>query len=75
LIRLIVVVEGQTEEAFVKEVLKPHLDQRQIYTSVTIVGKLVARRRNNRERGGGTFAIGKGIFNIFLKTTLPGICA
>lgn len=54
MIRLIVVVEGQTEEAFVK-VLKPHLDQRQIYTSVTIVGKLVARRRNNRERGGGHF--------------------
>ncbi len=37
--RLIVVVEGQTEEAFVKDVLGPHLDAFGVYTSATIVGK------------------------------------
>lgn len=53
--RLIVVVEGQTEEAFVKEVLKPHLDDRGVYTSATIVGKMNAQRRGHRGRGGGHF--------------------
>ncbi|MCB9520292.1 MAG: DUF4276 family protein [Myxococcales bacterium] len=53
--RLIVVVEGQTEEAFVKEVLKPHLDDRRVYTSATIVGKMIAQRRGHRGRGGGHF--------------------
>ncbi|MDX9723306.1 MAG: DUF4276 family protein [Myxococcota bacterium] len=53
--RLIVVVEGQTEEAFVKEVLKPHLDGRGVYTSATIVGKILAQRRGHRGRGGGHF--------------------
>ena len=53
--RLIVVVEGQTEEAFVKEVLKPHLDDRGVYTSATIVGKMIAQKRGHRGRGGGHF--------------------
>ncbi len=53
--RLIIVVEGQTEEAFVKHVLGPHLDACGVYTSATIVGKLVAQRRGHRERGGGHF--------------------
>ncbi|MBN8229075.1 DUF4276 family protein [Corallococcus macrosporus] len=35
--RLIIVVEGQTEEGFVKGVLCPHLNARSIYTSVIIV--------------------------------------
>lgn len=35
--RLIIVVEGPTEEAFVKRVLGPHLDARSIFTSVIIV--------------------------------------
>ena len=53
--RLIVVVEGQTEEAFVKKVLGPHLDDRGIYTSATIVGKMNAQKRGHRGRGGGHF--------------------
>ncbi|HFE46025.1 MAG TPA: DUF4276 family protein [Nannocystis exedens] len=53
--RLIVVVEGQTEEAFVKEVIGPHLDALKVYTSVTIVGKVVVGRRGHRGRGGGRF--------------------
>ena len=53
--RLIIVVEGQTEEAFVKEVLKPHLDDRGVYTSATVVGKMNAQKRGHRGRGGGHF--------------------
>ena len=53
--RLIVVVEGQTERAFVREVLKPHLDVRGVYTSATVVGKVTAQRRGHRRRGGGHF--------------------
>ncbi len=55
MIRLTVVVEGQTEEAFVKEVLAPHLLQREIYVSATIVGKVAAQRRGRGGRGGGHF--------------------
>jgi hypothetical protein len=53
--RLVVVVEGQTEEAFVTEVLKPYLDDRGVYTSATIVGKMVAQKRGHRRSGGGHF--------------------
>lgn len=53
--RLIVVVEGQSEEAFVKEVLRPHLDPLGVYTSVTIVGKIVGQKRGHGRRGGGHF--------------------
>ncbi len=53
--RLIVVVEGQTEEAFVKDVLGPHLDLLGVYTSATIVGKVIAQRRGHHHRGGGHF--------------------
>ena len=41
--RLVVVVEGQTEEAFVKEVLAPHLWGRGVHASATIVGKQCPR--------------------------------
>ena len=51
--RLIVVVEGQTEAAFVREVLAPHLNALGVYTSATIVGKMIAHKRGHRERGGG----------------------
>ena len=54
--RLIVVAEGQTEEAFVKEVLAPHLDPLGVYTRATIVGKLVTERRGHASRGGGAFS-------------------
>lgn len=53
--RLIVVVEGQTEEAFLREVLIPHLAARSVWASVTIVGKAVAQRRGHQGRGGGHF--------------------
>jgi len=53
--RLIIVVEGQTEEAFVRHVLKPHLEPLGVYVSATIVGKMVARRRAHKGRGGGHF--------------------
>ena len=52
---LIVVVEGQTEAAFVKDVIKPHLDLRGVFASPTIVGKLVAHERGHTQRGGGHF--------------------
>lgn len=53
--RLIVVVEGQTEEAFVRHVLKPHLEPLGVYVSATIVGKMNAQKRGHQGRGGGHF--------------------
>lgn len=53
--RVIVVVEGYSEEAFVRQVLRPHLENIGVLTSATIVGKLVAQQRGHRERGGGRF--------------------
>ncbi len=53
--RLIVVVEGQTEEAFVKDVLRPHLADHGIGASATIVGRGIAQKRGHQERGGGHF--------------------
>jgi hypothetical protein len=54
--RLIVVVEGQTEEAFVREVVCPHLQALGLYdVSATIVGKITAQRRGHNNRGGGSY--------------------
>ncbi|MCA9621928.1 MAG: DUF4276 family protein [Myxococcales bacterium] len=53
--RLVIVVEGQTEEAFVKQLLAPHLAAHGVYASTTIVGKLTAQKRGHRGRGGGHF--------------------
>lgn len=53
--RLIVVVEGQTEEEFVKQVLGPHLAGYGVYASATIVGKHIAQKRGHGARGGGHF--------------------
>jgi hypothetical protein len=53
--RLIVVVEGQTEEPFVKDVLVGHLANHGVFASVTIVGKVVAQERDHSGRGGGSF--------------------
>ena len=53
--RLIAVVEGQTEAAFVRDVLAPHLDDLGVWTSATVVGRVIAERRGHRERGGGSF--------------------
>lgn len=53
--RLIVLVEGQTEEAFVKGLLTPHLVDRGVYVAATIVGKLIGQRRGHGKRGGGHY--------------------
>jgi hypothetical protein len=52
---LVVVVEGQTEQAFVHALLRPHLAELGVFASATIVGKLVAARRGHSTRGGGAF--------------------
>lgn len=39
MVRVHVLVEGQTEETFVKGVLQPHLNQRQIYLFPRLIGK------------------------------------
>jgi hypothetical protein len=36
-IRLTIVVEGQTEEAFVKQVLRPHLDARDVFATPVVI--------------------------------------
>ncbi|MEZ4399119.1 MAG: DUF4276 family protein [Kofleriaceae bacterium] len=53
MIRLVVVVEGQTEEAFVNEVLGPHLAARQVFTSPMIVATRRDPRTGAKSKGGG----------------------
>src|SRR5690606_20056059 len=53
--RLIIVVEGGTEERFVKRVLTPHLQTHGVYAAATIVGKRLSQRRSGARRGGGNF--------------------
>ena len=50
MIRLHLVVEGQTEEQFAKSVLTPYLGSRNIVTDVRLV--ITSRRRNRTYRGG-----------------------
>ena len=49
MVRLLILVEGETEETFVKEVLSPHL-----YTNGfhSISAKLMGNARNRNRRGG-----------------------
>lgn len=57
--RLIVAVEGQTEDNFVRRILVPHLWGFGIVVSATIVGKAKAAARGNSSkgsRGGGCYA-------------------
>lgn len=57
--RLIVAVEGQTEDNFVDRILKPHLWDYGIRVSSTILGKVKAAARGNSgqgARGGGCYA-------------------
>lgn len=57
--RLIVAVEGQTEDNFVRRILQPHLWGFGIVVSATIVGKAKAAARGNSgngARGGGCYA-------------------
>lgn len=53
--RLVFVVEGQSEETFVNDLLVPHLADHGVFASATIVGKLIAHKRGHRVRGGGHF--------------------
>lgn len=39
MVRLAVSVEGQTEERFIKEVIAPHLQNREIYTDPVLLGR------------------------------------
>ena len=51
--RLVVVVEGQTEEAFVKDALGPHLWDRGVFAAATIVGTPKRRGSAPLNKGGG----------------------
>jgi hypothetical protein len=51
--RLVVVVEGQTEEAFVRDVLTPHLADWGVFTAATIVGTPKRRGSAALQKGGG----------------------
>lgn len=53
--RLFVVVEGQSEEDFVRRVLAPHLLTHGVYAAATIVGKQIANARGHTIRGGGQY--------------------
>ena len=55
MMRLIIVVEGETEETFVDDVLTPHLQDYGVYARATIAGKVTAQRRGRTQRGGGHF--------------------
>lgn len=53
--RLIFVVEGQTEETIVRDVLEPHLAAVGVFAAATRGGKVVAVERGHRQRGGGHY--------------------
>lgn len=53
--RLILVVEGQSEEAFGNHTLAPHLLNHDIYAVVTIVGTPTKRGSRPLQKGGGAF--------------------
>jgi len=57
LIRLTVVVEGQTEEAFVKHILGPHLDALEVFTTAIVVTTRRDRATGKKlGRGGGDWS-------------------
>lgn len=62
--RLLVLVEGQTEEGFVKQVLAPHLLEFNVFASVTIVW-------TKRLPGGGGFKGGGRRFKKYDETLRP----
>ena len=53
MIRLFVLVEGQTEEAFARSVLAPHLHAHDVYVFATIVGTPKRRTSAPLVKGGG----------------------
>lgn len=53
--RLVIVVEGQTEEAFVKDLLVPYLSPLGVYPSATVVGTPNRRGSEPLQKGGGSW--------------------
>lgn len=60
--RLNIVVEGQTEEAFVNQVLVPHLNGHDIYARPIVVSASRTRQSQDHLGGGGSF--GKALREI-----------
>jgi len=54
--RLHVIVEGQTEEGFVKRVLAPHLQRHSVYANVILVPNKPGARLRKHRGGIGSFA-------------------
>ncbi|WP_211193646.1 DUF4276 family protein [Pyxidicoccus fallax] len=50
MIRLNIIVEGQTEETFVRDLLAPHLGERQVFVAARCVA--TGRRKERIFRGG-----------------------
>jgi hypothetical protein len=71
--RLLVLVEGQSEEVFVEDVLGPHLAEFGVYVNVTIVGKVVGCGRGHRGRGGGAYSTWKNDFRELLRGNDQGM--
>ncbi len=53
--RVIVLVEGQTEETFVKEVLQPYLSEHNIWIEPTIINTKIVKNAPNFKGGAVTF--------------------
>ena len=65
-VRLNFIVEGQTEEAFVKRILNPHLANLGVYVKARCV--LTSRRRNIKHRGGiGSYEKARNDINTWIK--------
>ena len=65
-VRLNFIVEGQTEEAFVKRILNPHLANLGVYVKVRCV--LMSWRRNIKHRGGiGSYEKARNDINTWIK--------
>lgn len=60
--RINVVVEGQTEEAFAKQVLAPHLSGHEVYLHPIVVSAARTRQSQGHRGGGGSF--GKALRTI-----------
>lgn len=65
-IRLNFIVEGQTEEAFVKQILRPYLSGFEVWVQARCV--LTSRRRNIKHRGGiESYERAKNDINAWIK--------
>lgn len=65
-VRLNLVVEGQTEEAFVRQILKPHLEQYHVWPSARCI--MTGRKRGVASKGGiGSYARAKRDITMWMK--------